>query len=594
MSELLSGVDITWQDFSVFGPLSKTEKKKRQKEGLPIEDKVIINNVSGTMKEGSFTAIMGPSGCGKTTMLNFLSNRSYYLKGLKVTGEVFVNGNPRKSTDFNSMTGYVMQDDVIMESMTVEEVLTFTAKLRLRKEVWKDRVTQVIKDLELHNCQKSEVGGILKKGISGGEKKRVSIGIEMLTDPSILFLDEPTTGLDSYNSENLIDRLNGLAKRGMTVICTIHQPNSFIYASFDKVLMLAGGSVMFHGDAREAITHFGGMGYPCPKFSNPAEHLLGLLSPIDDSYESRMEVFRAGIIAVDDPVERKEIKHELEIKESTFFEELSMLGGRILKNLARNKLIFVFKIVANVIFILLTLMAFYMICEGTTATSVSDRAGVVFFILVYIAFMAVNSSGAYADEKAMFIREQASKTYRPHAYYISKLVFEAPIDLLIRSFVIFLVYLGVGLSLESPEQIFIFVGISMLIELCARGWGNFLVISIPNIQAASAAAPFLLIVQLLFAGFFINYDNIPKYLIWLEYISMFKYSWAASMINEFNTWDQQKCLSHDPYSPLCDPNNFYSLNISLGMNILALSILALATHLFAYYCLIRLANKFRL
>ncbi|CAG9311395.1 unnamed protein product [Blepharisma stoltei] len=589
MSEI-SGVDITWQDFSVKGPLSKTEKKRRLKENLPIDDKVIINNVSGTMRAGSFTAIMGPSGCGKTTMLNFLSNRRYYLKGLKVTGDVLVNGNSRKSIDFNSITGYVMQDDVIMESMTVEEVLTFTAKLRLPAEIWKDRIEQVIKDLELHNCRKSEVGGVLKKGISGGEKKRVSIGIEMLTDPAILFLDEPTTGLDSYNSENLVDKLNDLAKKGITVVCTIHQPNSFIYASFDQVLLLAGGYMMFHGDAKDAIKHFGDLGFPCPKFSNPAEHLLGLLSPIDDSYESRMEIFSNAIVPDNEVVEQREVRHALQTKESTFWEELMALGGRILKNLTRNKLIFVFKVVANVIFILLTLMAFYQICDGHSSTSVSDRAGVIFFILVYIAFMAVNSSGAYADEKAMFIREQASKTYRPHAYYLSKLLFEAPVDIIVRVLVIFLVYLGVGLSLDKAEQIFIFVAIAVLVELDARGWGNFLVISIPNIQAASAAAPFLLIVQLLFAGFFINYNNIPDYLIWLEYMSMFKYSWGGAMINEFNTWDQAKCGSN----PMCDPNDFYDLKISLGMNILALAILAIGTHGFAYLCLVKLARKFRL
>ncbi|CAG9311383.1 unnamed protein product [Blepharisma stoltei] len=589
MSEI-TGVDITWQDLSVMCPLTKAEKKRRMKENLPLDDKTIINKVSGTMKAGTFTAILGPSGCGKTTMLNFLSNRHYYLKGLKVLGEVLVNGHPRKSIDFNSITGYVMQDDVIMEAMTVEEVLNFTAKLRLPADVWQDRVEKVIKDLELHNCRKSEVGGVLKKGISGGEKKRTSIAIEMLTDPAILFLDEPTTGLDSYNSENLVDKLNDLAKTGITVVCTIHQPNSFIYAAFDQVLLLAGGSVMFHGDARDAISHFGELGYPCGEYKNPAEHLLGLLSPIDDTYEGRMEVLRKGVIPWDGVIEEKSVKGALQTKESTMVEEVYALGKRIWINLARNKLIFFFKVVANFAFVILSLMVFYQVCDGSSSSSVWNRSGVMFFMLMFTGFSAVNSSGAYADEKAMFIREQSSKAYRPLSYYMSKVLFEMPIDVLIRVFVNILVYLGVGLSLDNAEQIFIFVGISALVELASRGWGNFLVIIIPSVQASSAVSPFVMLVQMLFSGFFIKSSLIPDYLIEFEYLSIFKYSWEAAMINEFNTFDRTKCGD----DPMCDPNDFFDLDRPMWVLFMCMAILIVLTHFAAYLSLVKLARKFRL
>ncbi|CAG9326410.1 unnamed protein product [Blepharisma stoltei] len=585
-----TGVEIAWKNFEVKGPLTKTEKKKRKMSGLPIDDKTIIRNANGIISAGTFTAILGPSGSGKTTLLNFLANRIYYLKGLKVSGEVYINGHSRSDIDFNSIAGYVMQDDVIMETMTVEEVLTFTAKLRLPKETWKEKVDKVINSLELHNCKHSRVGGVLKKGISGGEKKRVSIGIEMLIDPAILFLDEPTTGLDSYNSENLVKNMRNLSKTGITVICTIHQPNSFIYANFENVLLLGGGNTAFHGDAQQAILHFNNLGYPCPKFSNPAEHLLALLSPIDDTFNERMEAFRKSFNSEVTELEEKEISHIFKAKESTVWEELWMLGQRIIKNFVRNRMILLFKIIGNTVFILLTLMAFFDICSGTNATSVMNRAGVIFFILVFLSFMAVNASGAYADEKAMFIREQASKTYKPVSYFFSKLFFEAPFDLTIRVIVIFCIYLGVGLSLANPEQIFIFVGIVILVELCARGWGTFLVISIPDLQAASAAAPFLMIIQLLFAGFFINYDNIPVYLIWLEYMSMFKYSWSAALENEFNTWDQAKCGQ----AVLCDPIDYFSIIISLGINIVILACLVVAINFLAFLALLNLSRKFRL
>lgn len=357
------------------------------------------------------------------------------------------------------------------------------------------------------------MGGVLKKGISGGEKKRVSIGIEMLIDPAILFLDEPTTGLDSYNSENLIKNLRCLSEKGITVICTIHQPNSFIYANFQNVLLLGAGIVVFQGDAQNAIKHFENLGYPCAKFSNPAEHLLALLSPIDDTFKDRIDNFKDNYASELPVMEEKELCKVAYAKKSSISEEVWMLGQRSLKNFIRNKMILTFKLISNTFFILLVLMAFYDICSGTDAISVMNRAGVVFFIIVFIGFMAVNAGGAYADEKAMFIREQASKTYTPHSYYLSKFFFEMPIDLIIRTIVVFCLYLGIGLSLEMPEQIFIFVGIALLMDMTARGWGSFLIIAIPDVQAASALAPFLMIIQLLFAGFFINYDNIPVYLI---------------------------------------------------------------------------------
>ena len=263
-------------------------------------------------------------------------------------------------------------------------------------------------------------------------------------------------------------------------------------------------------------------------------------------------------------------------------------------NITRNKIGIVYKIAANICFLLLVLAAYFNACNGTSPTSASDRAGIIFLVLVYMAFIGVNSTTSLATDKAIFIREQAIKTYSPAAFYLSKLLFDIPFDELIVLCQAFLVYLAIGLSLTHAYQIFFFVFTLLLLDLVTRGWGCFLLIALPNIEAASAATPFILILQLLFAGLFINYDSIPIYLIWLEHMSMFKFAWSAAMLNELEHWSPSECYIQSPGNQLCDPISFYSITIPKWYNILYLSIICVVVHFLAYLSLAIIAQKFRI
>lgn len=584
------GVDITWQNFSAVRPLSRSEKKARLKNGGLIEPVQIINNINGTINKGTFTTILGPSGSGKTTFLNFLSNRIHYLQGLNCTGEVFINGHNRASIDFNSVAGYVMQEEVLLEHLKVRETLKFIASFKLSKDKIEDRVDDVIVQLGLKNCESNFVGGYMKKGISGGEKKRVAIAVELLADPSILFLDEPTTGLDSFNAESLTELMNDLAKTGVTVIATIHQPNSYIFALFDETLLLGGTEVIYHGKAQMSLEHFKNLGFECPEFSNPAEFLLGLLTPTDEKFETNIQIFKNAIIKESLIVEEQQLPELFHRETIGFFRETGLLINRSMLNITRNKMGIFYKCIANVCFLLLTLAAYYNACNNTTPTSVSDRAGIIFLVQVYMAFIGVNSTTSLSTDKAIFIREQASKTYGPGAFYMSKLLFDIPFDEILVFIMGFFLYLSIGLSLESAHQIFFFVFVLLIMDINTRGWGSWLLIALPNLEASSAATPFILIIQLLFAGVFINYDSIPNYLIWLEHLSMFKYSWSAAMQNELEYWKQEDCGTN----PLCDPLKFYSITIPMWHNVLALSCICIGVHFLAYLSLARIAKKFRI
>jgi ABC-type multidrug transport system ATPase subunit len=595
------GVDIAWQNFSVVRPLSKSEKKIRSKSGLSVEPIPVINQISGVIEKGTMTTILGPSGCGKTTFLNFLSNRLHFLAGLEFSGDVFINGYHRKKLDFNSVAGYVMQEEVLLENLTVKETLNFSASFKMSKHQARKRVQDIIEQLGLKACEDSFVGGFVRKGISGGEKKRVSIGVELLTDPSVLFLDEPTTGLDSFNAESLVELLGQLSKTGVTVIATIHQPNSYIFALFDQIMLLGANEVIYHGSAENSLNHFGTLGLTCPEFYNPSEYLLELITESHENYPKNIEKLKKAIVKNDLLIEEKELPELFKREHSGFFNSLRLLVSRSSTNILRGYISILIKAVANIFFLLLILAAYYQACDDDTLVSVSDRAGIIFIILVFMSFISVNSTTTLSTDKAIFMREQSSKLYSPGAFYMSKLVFDIPFDQIILIIMGFLLYLAIGLRLDTADHIFFFVFVLYLLDLTSRGWGNFILIAMPNIEAASSATPFVVILQLLFAGLFINYENIPNYLIWLEYMSMFKYSWSACMYNELEGHDDdywQECDGNNTGSKkinldMCDPLDFYSITIPKWHNILALSCIAIITHSLAFLFLNLIAKKYR-
>lgn len=165
--------------------------------------------------------------------------------------------------------------------MTVRECLEFAARLKLpgTDEVKLARVQAVIDTLKLNKCQNTRIGGPLVKGVSGGERKRTSIGVELITDPNLIFLDEPTTGLDSFTATSVMETLRELAIRDQrTVVSTIHQPNSDIFEIFDRLVLLAKGKIIYFNEANKSVDYFTSIGYQCPELSNPADYFMSMMS----------------------------------------------------------------------------------------------------------------------------------------------------------------------------------------------------------------------------------------------------------------------------------------------------------------------------
>lgn len=237
------------------------------------DGRTIMRGVHGSFAPGRLCAIMGPSGAGKTTVINLITG-----KAQRTSGTVQVNGKTVDDLgDFKDDIGFVPQEDIMIRDLTVRDNIAFSAAYRLPASLSSDEVSErvngCITDLGISHVQHSSIGDEMTRGISGGQRKRVNIGLELVAEPRILFLDEPTSGLDSTSSLTLIKMLKRIANsRKMTVASVIHQPSMGAFHEFDDLLLLGkGGMVIYHGPLDAAPTYFAAIGFPVPPKCNPAD-----------------------------------------------------------------------------------------------------------------------------------------------------------------------------------------------------------------------------------------------------------------------------------------------------------------------------------
>lgn len=268
---------------------------KRSPWGKKLPRKTILTPVTSTFEAGKLNIIMGPSGSGKTSLLNAMALRLHNntTTRYRPSGKVVFNGAEPSDAVIRSVCSYVCQDDdALLPSLTVRETLRFAAGLRLPSFMSKAekhaRAEEVLLKMGLKDCAENLVGNELVKGISGGEKRRVTIAVQILTDPRILLLDEPTSGLDAFTASSIMEVLRGLAAEGRTLILTVHQARSDLFGHFGNVLLLArGGKAVYSGAASAMLTHFGRLGQECPRNTNPADFVMDLITV--DLQEKRKE-----------------------------------------------------------------------------------------------------------------------------------------------------------------------------------------------------------------------------------------------------------------------------------------------------------------
>ncbi|GFR41628.1 hypothetical protein Agub_g2355, partial [Astrephomene gubernaculifera] len=280
------GALIEWQDVNFTVLDRATGQQKR-----------ILSDMTGLAQPGRLLSIMGPSGAGKSTLLDVLACNLAASRGCSTEGRILVDGDQRDTRAFRRISCYVQQKDVLLSSATVREVVLTSALLKLPRtvslETKRELVEATLKELDLVSCANTLIGDetIGLKGISGGQKRRVSVGIELVKDPRVLFLDEPSSGLDSEMALSVMTSLVRLARKGRTVVCTIHQPNSDITDCFDDFLLLAGGRTVYGGLWTGAVDFFARNGFSCPSFKNPTDYFMAIVTREEAAVETLADAY---------------------------------------------------------------------------------------------------------------------------------------------------------------------------------------------------------------------------------------------------------------------------------------------------------------
>ncbi|XP_050406393.1 ATP-binding cassette sub-family G member 5 isoform X1 [Patella vulgata] len=271
-SSSLDVCNLSYEVNEISGPWWRTNCFK------PTRKKMVLRSLNMKFINGQIAAIVGSSGSGKTSLLDVISCRT---EG-RVSGSVYFSGELCTGTLMKSAASYVMQADRLLPHLKVRECLTYTAYLKLPGNTTAStidkKVQQVINDLGLKNVADSVIGGSVDRGISGGERRRVTIAIQLLQDPDILLLDEPTTGLDSFTAKHLVTNLKDLAHSGKIIIMTIHQPRSDIFKLFNQVAILSQGEVTYSGKPEDIVPYFTNINFPCPRYANPIDIYIDVSS----------------------------------------------------------------------------------------------------------------------------------------------------------------------------------------------------------------------------------------------------------------------------------------------------------------------------
>ncbi|XP_039147128.1 ATP-binding cassette sub-family G member 1 isoform X2 [Drosophila simulans] len=304
-----------------------------------INAKTILKGVSGRLRSGELTAIMGPSGAGKSTLLNILSG----YKTSSIEGSVTMNGAERNLSAFRKLSAYIMQDNQLHGNLTVQEAMTVATNLKLSKKFSKPEKHSMIDDILL-TLSLSEHRYTMTRNLSGGQKKRLSIALELVSNPPIMFFDEPTSGLDSSTCFQCIHLLKMLAAGGRTVICTIHQPSARLFEMFDQLYTLADGQCVYQGSTKQLVPFLSTLNLECPSYHNPAsyvievscgehgDHTRKLVDAIDNGKRDvRSSADYAGLKARNDLVKVQNLKAILDKNDAS-----SVSGRKYEDNLTLN------------------------------------------------------------------------------------------------------------------------------------------------------------------------------------------------------------------------------------------------------------------
>ncbi|KAK7299912.1 hypothetical protein RJT34_10741 [Clitoria ternatea] len=598
----------------------KTVISKVAKQHNTEEDKYkkILKGITGSIGPGEILALMGPSGSGKTTLLRVVGGRLLdNVKGKITYNDVKFNPAVKRRI------GFVTQEDLLFPQLTVEETLIFSAFLRLPTNMSKQqkyaRVETTIKELGLERCRHTKTGGGYLKGISGGERKRTSIGYEILVDPSLLLLDEPTSGLDSTSANKLLLTLQGLAKGGRTIITTIHQPSSRIFHMFDKLLLISEGYPVYYGKARDSMQYFSSLKFTPEIPMNPAEFLLDLATgqvnniniPQDiledqEASDSSKAVIKYLQLKYKDRLEPKEkeenhgatntpehLQLAIQVKKDwtlSWFAQFIILYKRTFR--ARCKDYFDKLRLVQAVGIALLLGLLWWKSSTNTEAQVRDQVGLMFYICIFWTSTCMfGAVYVFPFEKVYLVKERKADMYRLSVYYASSTLCDMVAHVFYPTIFMLILYFMAGFK-STVACFFLTLFTVLLIAITSQGAGELFGAAVMSIQRAGMVASLILMLFLLTGGYYVQ--HVPKMMQWLKYFSFVYYGFRLLLKVQYSGEDLYECESKGGCKTLQSSPSFDTVNLKGGLTeVWVLFAMALCFRLLAYFCLRRRIDLYK-
>ncbi|XP_072533837.1 ATP-binding cassette sub-family G member 8 [Salminus brasiliensis] len=526
-----------------------------------------IKDLNLRVHSGQMLAVIGSSGCGKTSLLDIITCRDE--GGTKKSGEILINGKPSTPSLVKKSIAHVRQDDRLLPHLTVRETLAFVARLRLPthfSQAQRDqRVDDVIAELRLRQCAHTRVGNDYVRGVSGGERRRVSIAVQLLWNPGILILDEPTSGLDSFTAHNLIITLSRLARGNRLVLLSVHQPRSDIFQLFDLVVLLSSGSAVYCGQAKDMVSYFTSLGYPCPRYCNPSDYYVDLISIDRRSLEKEaacLELarilaaqFQEKVKNTDDFMWKSEENSvpALENLQSniptvskeensiTVSQKRDRLPGPLHQfcTLIRRQVFNDYRDLVTVVvhgleaLLMSLLVGFLYFGAGKERLSMQDTVALLYMMGALTPFAVVLDVIAKCHtERAMLYHELEDGMYSVTPYFFAKVLGELPEHCVFSLVYGLPIYWLAGLN-TSPDRFMLSFMLLWLMVYCSRSMALFVAAALPTLQTSAFMGNALFTVFYLTGGFVMSLDNMWMVASWFSHISFMRWGFEGMLQVQF-------------------------------------------------------------
>lgn len=493
--------------------------------------KEILHDVCGKFPGNQLIAIMGPSGAGKSTLLDALSG----FKTTGVDGSILLNGRRRDLTAFRRMSCYITQDDRLQPLLTVYENMQIAASLKfgpnISKEEKAERIENILLMLGLYQHDLT-----LTQRLSGGQKKRLSIAMELLNNPTIMFLDEPTTGLDSSSCSRVVQLLKKLTCQGRTIICTIHQPTARLFEEFNQVYVLSTGYCVYQGSTRNLVPFLQTVRLPCPMYHNPADYVIELacgeygndkieilkLATQNGKnlswFDEPNQILNSEALIRKYPIKKRPNKRSLE--DTSFMNQLNVLIKRGLIKTKRDTTLTHLRIGVNIFMAVILGLLYYQ--AGNEGSRVLDNYNLLFAILMHHSMTTMMLTVlTFPIEMSILLKEHFNRWYSLKAYYASITILDIPLSIFCCFLFSSLIYYWSHQPMELT-RFCMFFGISFLVTIVGHSFG-LIIGAWFNIVNGTFLAPVLTIPMMMFAGFGVTLRDLPSYLKWGSNISYLRY-----------------------------------------------------------------------